>query len=130
MSRLHKGKHIYIDGAVFILQGDRLQHSIVFRRNVKSAFCQKAVAEAETLNGVVIPADEKHGQMTLPQIHQELVQKPDRFHGRNGFIIDVSGNQNDFYGFTVCDFQDLLQNIFLVLDHGKLVDPLSQMKVG
>ena len=68
-------------------------------------------------------------QLSLRQFHKKTVQKPHRFLPRRRLVVDITRQQHAVRLLPVYDLQDLFQNIPLILQHGKLVDALSQMQV-
>ena len=62
--------------------------------------------------------------------HQEVIQQGHRLGRGHRFVIDIPGEEHSVGGFLPDDVQKLIQNIPLVLQHGKLVYPPTQMQVG
>lgn len=59
------------------------------------------------------------------KLHQEFVQQRHGFRRRHGFIVYVSGDEYPVRRFPVDDMENLLENIALIFQHGKAVDPLA-----
>ena len=115
--------------AVFVLQGDGGDGPLIHRGDV-DARPHQPPAEGQALGGVVVAADEEDLGANVRQAHQKLVQRQDRPLGGDGFVVDVPGDEDGVGVFDGGDLQDLFENVFLVLHHGKAVDQLAQMEVG
>lgn len=73
----------------------------------------------------MVAADEIYLQLPPGKLHQELVQQGHCFRRRHGFIVYVPGDEYPVRRLPVDDMKDLLENIALILQHGKAVDPLA-----
>ena len=90
-----------------------------------AALVHEAAAEGQPLRGVVVAADKIHLQLPPGKLHQELVQQRHGFRRRHGFIVDVSGDEYPVRCLPVDDLQNLPEDIALIVQHGKAVDPLA-----
>ena len=86
-------------------------------------------AECQPLCRIVVAADNKGLQSPTRQIDQKLVKQFHRLCRRHRFVIDIPGQYHSIRLFFNDPLQDLLQYVFLVFHHGKLVDPLAKMQV-
>ena len=73
----------------------------------------------------MVAADEIHLEAALGKLHQKFVQQGHSLRRRHGFIVDVSGDEHSVRRLPVDDMEDLPENIALILQHGKAVDPLA-----
>ena len=95
-----------------------------------AALRHKPAAKRHALRRVVVSADEKDLEVPLGQAHQKVVQQRHSLSGGYGLVVDIPGNHHAIRLLPVNDLQNFSQNILLVLQHGKFVDPLAQMQVG
>ena len=88
-----------------------------------AACVQQAVSEGKTLRAVVIAADEQHRDAALCKRNEKPVKQRDRLAGRDALDHDRIRAR------YVCDFQNLMQDIVLIVQHGDLIDPLAEMQI-
>ena len=50
--------------------------------------------------------------------------------GWGGFVVDVTGQEDGIRPLLFAEVEDLAEDVFLVLQHGKIVDPFSQVEVS
>ena len=127
---LEEGQQEDLHRTVGVLQGKGGQRAVVYRGEVDAAAGHEAAAEGHPLRGVVVSADEEYLKMPPGQLHQEFVQQCHCLGGGDGLVVDVSGDEHAVRRLAVRNVQDFFENIALVLQHGKSVDPLAQMQVG
>ncbi len=95
-----------------------------------AAAVHQASAEGHALRGVVVAADDEDLGVQPGEAHQEVVEQLHRLRRGDGFVIDVSGDQDGVRRFFTGNPQDFRQNVLLVLQHGEVLDPLPQVEVG
>ena len=62
-------------------------------------------------------------------MRNKIVQQTNRFGRRHSGVINITGNENQIRLFFLDNILNPLQNLFLVFNHGKLIDPFSDMQV-
>ena len=125
MDRLQEGQQIDLHRAVPVCQPERSHPAVIHRGQMDAAALHQPPAEGEAFRGVVVAADEEHLITALRKTHQEIIQQRHRLGGRHRFVVDVPGDQNAVRTLLLDDLQDLGQDMLLILQHGKLVDPLA-----
>ena len=130
MGGLHKRQQVELHRAVLVGEDHGFHLAVIDRGQVDAAALHEPTTEGHTLRGVVVAADDKNPQLPLGQAHQEVVQQRHRLGGGHRLVVDITGNQHPVRLLPVDDLKDFSQNILLVLQHGKIVDPLAQMQVG
>ena len=78
----------------------------------------------------MVAADGKHRQLPQGQLGQEPVQQPHRLGRGHRLVVQVACQQDPVHRVLVQQGKDLLQNVLLVLQHGKFADPLAKVQVG
>ena len=87
-------------------------------------------AEGQPLRGVVVAADDQHGQLPPGQTAEKAVKQGHRLGRGHAFVIHVPGDEQGVRPLPVHDLQGPVQDIGLVLQHRDLADPLAQVQVG
>ena len=87
-------------------------------------------AEGDALGGVVVPADDERLYPPPGELGEEGVEELYRLSGGDGFIVDIPGDEHRPGLLGLDDPADLPEDVFLILQHGELVDPLAKMEVG
>ena len=90
---------------------------------------QQTLAEGQPLGAVVVAADDEDGDLPRGKAAEKIVEEGHGLGGGDGLVVNVAADQHGVGLFVVDDAQDLEQDIFLVLDHGHLVDPLADVQV-
>ena len=84
-------------------------------------------AVRDALSRIVVSADYKDLHISRGKRDQKVVEEIDRLHRRNRFVIDIPGDDHRVRMLPVDQFDDPVQNIFLIFDHGKSVHTFSQV---
>ena len=127
---LQKRQQPYGYGAEFVAQHDGRDRAAVDRRDVDAAAVHDPPAEGEPLRRVVVAADEQHWHAARAQLGQKSVEQLDGLGRRHGLVVHVARNQHAVRPLIVQNGEDLPQNICLIFQHRKAVDPLAEMQVG
>ena len=77
----------------------------------------------------MIPADQKNHNAKLRQSHQKIVKQIHRLCRWYRLVINIPRNDNRVCRGLLRPFQNLLQNIPLIFQHRKTIDPLADVKV-
>ena len=77
----------------------------------------------------MIPADQKNPDAKPRQSHQKIIKQIYSLCRWHRLVINISRNNNRVCCGLLCFFQNLLQNIPLILQHRKTIDPLADVKV-
>ena len=91
---------------------------------------QQARAEGETLRAVVVAADQQHRKAARGKLHKKIVEQCDGLVGGNALVVDVACEQNGVGPLRVGEFQNLPEDIRLIVQHGNFIDPLADVQVG
>ena len=94
-----------------------------------AACVQQAVSEGKTLRAVVVAADEQHRDAALCKRNEKPVKQRDCLAGRDALVVHIARNHNSVRMLCVCDFQNLMQNVVLIIQHGDLIDSLAEMQI-
>ena len=94
-----------------------------------AACVQQAVSEGKTLRAVVIAADEQHRDAALCKRNEKPVKQRDCLAGRDALVVHIARNHHRVRMLCVCDFQNLMQDIVLIVQHRDLIDPLAEMQI-
>ena len=94
-----------------------------------AACVQQAVSEGKTLRAVVIAADEQHRDAALCKRNEKPVKQCDCLAGRDALVVYIACDHDRIRALYVCDFQNLMQDIVLIVQHGDLIDPLAEMQI-
>ena len=73
----------------------------------------------------MISADGIHRELPLCKPGKKPVKKLHCLRRRNRSVIKITGEKDPIRCFFINDPQDFIQNIFLIFDHGKLIDTFS-----
>ena len=123
---LQEGQHKNI--RVSYRNGD--DPTVIDGRNVDAPFGHQTTAKGQTLGTVVVAAAEKNLQIPLCQRKKKAVQQLHGFGGGDALVVYITGDQHRLGKFRVDRIQDLLQNVFLIFDHGNVIDTFAQMQIG
>ena len=115
---------------MLVRKADGLRRTGEHRADVYPAGFQQSRAEGHTVGGIVIAADGKHRQAPRRQLGEEPVQQAHSLGRGNGLVVQVACQQYPVHRVGIQQGKNLLQDVFLVLQHGKLAHPLAQMQVG
>ena len=77
----------------------------------------------------MISTDQKDRKLTHRQLIQEIIEQRNRLDRRNCLVIHIPRDNDAIWLFLIHAIHDLTQNIFLIVDHGKPIDPLSKMQI-
>ena len=113
--------------SVIILQPDLQGIPIIGSCHVYLAFPHKLRPEGKPLRAVMIAADHEYFFLLIRQAGEKPVKHLHCLCGGRLPVVNVPGNQNPLRMAFLCNLQNLPENIFLILDHGKLIDPLADM---
>ena len=113
-----------------ILQGDGLRRAGEHRADVDPAVGQQGRAKGHPVGRIVVAADGEHWQPAFGQLGEEPVQQAHGLGRGDGFVVQVACQQYPVHRVGIQQGKNLLQDVFLVLQHGKLAQPLAQMQVG
>ena len=127
--RLQKREQVDVHRAVFVGEGDGLRGPGEHRAHVYPALRQQVGAKRDAVGGIVVAADGEHRKLPLGQRGEEPVQQADGLGGGHGLIVKVARQQHSVHGVGVQQRQNLLEDIALVVQHGKLTDPLAEVEV-
>ena len=114
----------------FVAQHDGRDRAAVDRRDVDAAAAHDPPAEGEPLRRVVVAADEQHWHAARAQLGQKSVEQLDGLGRRHGLVVYVACDQHAVRPLVVQDRENLTQDICLILQHRKAVDPLAEVQVG
>ena len=78
----------------------------------------------------MVAADDEDVRVQGGKLRQEKVKKLHRFGGRNRFIVNIPGDQHGVGLLFPGHPEDPGEDVFLVGDLGKSVDPLAEVQVG
>ena len=70
------------------------------------------------------------GRRRLARRHRKVVKERHCLGGGDALVIDIPGDQYGIGLFPVDDLDDLGEDMFLILQHGDLVDTLAQVEIG
>ena len=107
-SRFYKGQHIDPQASVPVLQLNRLQMTVIHRRHINSPVLHKLPSKGQPLRAVVVPADNKHGQVPVRQPGQESVKDLYCLSRRHRFIINIPGYENTVRHFLLRNHDNLV----------------------
>jgi hypothetical protein len=127
--RLHEREQMDADFPIAVLQRYLQGLSPIHRRYIYASPPHQLAAEGNPLRGVMVAADR---QDLLPQIRQPGEEPVEHLHGLRGghrLVIDVPRYEHRIHLLPLRYLQNLVQDIFLILCHGKLVDALSDMQI-
>ena len=127
--RLDKRKHIHVHAAVCIPKLYRAYMAVIHRSHVHPALFHQAAAKGNPLRAVVVSAYDEHMGSPVRQSCQKAVKEPDRLSRRNRLIIYIPGDEHGIRRLLLQDALYLFYYVPLVLQHGKLIYPFSQMEV-
>lgn len=127
---LDKGKEIEIHPTELVAQGKGRDRAGVDRGKMDAAPVHQPSAEGEPFGRIVVPADEKHLRSAQRKAVKKIVEQLHRLGGGNRLIVNIPGDQDAVRGFLVRKTENFCKNVRLILQHGKLVYPFSEMKVG
>ena len=130
MNRLQEGQQPEMYLSKGIRQGDWLEVPVVNLRNMDTAALHQAAAEGQPFRAVVVAADDQHRKAAFGQTVEKIIKKGDGLGRGNAFVIHIPGNQQGVRLHSIDDPENLGKNIFLVIQHGDFVDPLSKVQVG
>ena len=116
------------DRAEFVHQLHGPHGAVIDRGHIDPRRRHQPPAEGQPLGGIMVAADEQH-RRDLGKVRQKSIQDSHRLGGGHPLVVDIAGDEDPVRLLTDCHIQDLVQNIFLVLQHGKAVDDLSQVEV-
>ena len=125
-----KGQQGDLQRAVFVFDGNGVEPAAVRRGDVDILAAHQAGAEGHALGGVVIAADQPYAVVLGGQREEKVIQQVHGFFRRDGLIVDIAGDEHGVDFFFRRDIGDLFQNVFLIFDHGILMNAFSQMKIG
>ena len=125
-----KGQQSDLQRAVFVFDGNGVEPAAVRRGDVDILAAHQAGAEGHALGGVVIAADQPYAVVLGGQREEKVIQQVHGFFRRDGLIVDIAGDEHGVDLLFRRDIGDLFQNVFLIFDHGILMDAFSQMKIG
>ena len=127
--RLDEGKHVNGHFPVFVFQEERPDLPVIDRRQMDAARVHQPRSEGDPLRRIVVAADDEHFQLSLRELHEKLVEQLHRLGGGDGFVVDIPREDDRVRRLAVDDIDNLLEDVLLIFDHGKLVDPFPQMKI-
>ena len=99
----------------------------VHGRDMDAAQVEQPRAERQPPGRIVVAADEEDLRAAPRQLNEETVEQVDRLGIRDGFVVDVAGNQHGVRFFVVDDSENLLQDMLLLLQHRHFIDTFSDM---
>ena len=126
--RMNVRNQIDIEGTVLVIQADGAAAADP-GRNMDAALFHDTASIGYTLGRVMVSADDKDLKLSSDKLDQEIIHQIHRFHGRDRFVIDIPGDHDRVGMLCIRKFQDLIQDDFLILDHGKTVDAFSEMEI-
>ena len=129
LHRLQEGQQMDAHRAELVLLPNRGHRAVIDRGQVDPRPLQKPPAEGQPLGGIVVAADDVH-RTALRQPGEEPVKELHRLGRGHGLVINVATEQRPIRLLLRRQHQNLLQHMALVGDHGKSIDPLTQMQVG
>ena len=127
--RPQEGNEVDVHLAPPILQGVVPDGSVVYRRDPNAAPLHQLMPEGHPLRRIVVSADQEHRDVLRRHGGEKIVHQTHRLCRRDGFVVHVAGNQQTVRLLLLHDFQNPIQNVFLILHHGKPVYPFSQVEV-
>ena len=86
----NKGKQPKIYTAPGILQGNRLDITVVHRGDMNAVFCEKTVTEGKSLGTVMVAADDQNGGIALGKAAEEIIKQAHCFCRGGGLVINIT----------------------------------------
>ena len=120
---------IDVDCPVIIRNPDRMEDPVETGRDVDLTLPEKPPRIRDPLRGIMIPADQKNHNAKLRQSHQKIIKQIHRLCRWYRLVINIPRNDHRVCRGLLRPFQNLLQNVPLILQHRKTVDPLADVKV-
>ena len=77
----------------------------------------------------MVAADCKNGHLHRGKAYEKVIPQFHCLFRRNGFVVDIARDKNAVWLFLRDNRKDLPQNVFLIRDHGELVQLLSEVKI-
>ena len=130
VSGLDEGEHINVDGAIGVLHNEGCDLAVIDGRKMDATRVHNARTEGNSFGRIVIAADDEYLQGFFGKLCQKIVEEHNGFGRRNGFIVNITRNQNTVGHFHINDAENLIQDRFLFFQHGKFIDTFSEMQVG
>ena len=127
--RADKREQVDPDCSVLILQRNLRDTPIIYRRKVDPPAVQQSSAESQPFRRIMVPADNKNRNRSPGKPCDKFVEHLDRLRGRDLLVINITGQDDPVRLFFFRQIKNSFKNIFLVFDHRKLIDSLSDMKV-
>ena len=116
--------------AIGVRDRHRLHAPIIDRREMHAARRHKPRAERDALRRIVVAGDGEHRNVPPGQLGKKRIEKLDRLGARHGAVVNIARDHDRVGALLVRPAEDLFENVFLVIDQGKLIDTSPEMEIG
>ena len=130
MAGLDEGQQVDVHVAMGITKGNGRNGAVVDRRKIHAAGSYQPGTEGNALRRIMVTADDEHIQLLFGKPGKEIVQQGDGFRWWNGLVVEVAGDDHRIGTLLNGDLQDLVQDIGLILQKGKLAQSFAQVEIG
>ena len=127
---LDERKQIKPHLAIGVRECHRLHAPIIDRREMHAARRHEPRAERYALRRIVVAGDGEHRNVPPGQLGKERIEKLDRLGARHGAVVNIARDHDRVGVLVVRPAEDLFENIFLIIDQGKLIDTSPEMEIG
>ena len=103
--------------------------AVIYRGQIDSLSLHQLRTKGDPLRGVMISADSKDLYLPLRQSREKTVENLHRLGGGHSLVIDVPRQKNSLRLLPLRYGKYFVQNIFLILQHRKFIDALSDMQI-